>query len=98
MLDCSPGNLHNEILSAEQFRDSHIGYLDDLIEQYIGPAYNNDGSMDNYLPENHIYEFLSLNVPRLIYDNPRVHVSTRRPVSQRHVANCLLYTSPRPRD
>ena len=89
MLDCSPGNLYNEILSAEQFRDTHIGHLDDLVDQFRGPAYDSSGSSDNYLPENHIYEFLSLNVPRLIYDNPRVHVSTRRPVTQRGVAMAL---------
>ena len=89
MLDLSPGNLYNEVQVAEEFRDKHLSSLDDLVEQYIGPAYTGNLSEDNYLPENHVYEFLSLTVPRLIYDNPRVHVKTRRPVSQRGVAMAI---------
>tara|TARA_R110002124_G_scaffold113388_1_gene267711 strand:+ start:8084 stop:9874 length:1791 start_codon:yes stop_codon:yes gene_type:complete len=89
MLDLSPGNFYNEIQVAEEFRDKHLLGLEDLIEQFIGPSYNGLSSEDNFLPENHVYEYLSLTVPRLIYDNPRVHVSTRRPVSQRGVAMAI---------
>tara|TARA_R110002020_G_scaffold86977_1_gene214655 strand:- start:219 stop:2021 length:1803 start_codon:yes stop_codon:yes gene_type:complete len=82
MLDLSPGNLYNEITSAEAMRDEYISSMDDLVEQFVGPAYSSKIDDQNYLPENHVYEYLSLTVPRLIYDNPRVHVKTRRPVSQ----------------
>ena len=70
MLDVTPENLYDEIQSAEAFRDEHLEYFDDLVEQFIGPAYRGSTGTDNYLPENHVYEYLSLTVPRLIYDNP----------------------------
>jgi hypothetical protein len=89
MLDLSPGNLYTEIMAAEALRDDHISTMDDLVEQYVGPAYSKNISVENFLPENHVYEYLSLTVPRLIYDNPRVHVKTRRPVSQGDTARAM---------
>ena len=45
----------------------------------------------DYSPENHYYEYISLMVPRLIFDNPRVRVSTRRPGSQKFVAEAVRH-------
>ena len=88
MLDTTPSNLYQEIESAERFRDSHLEHYGDLMKDYVGPMY---GGLDveEFAPENHVYEYLSLTVPRLIHDNPRVRVTSRRPVSQGDVAKAI---------
>lgn len=86
MLDTTPENLYEEIQAAEKLRDTHLESYSDLVSQFVGSAYRDisDGATDT--PENHVYEYLSLTVPRLVHDNPRVRVSSRRPVTQRMTA------------
>ena len=86
MLNTSPENLYQEIAAAEHLRDAHMESYDDLLSQFVGSAYRDmsDEGMD--APENHVYEYLSLTIPRLVHDNPRVRVSTARPVTQRMTA------------
>jgi hypothetical protein len=88
MLDTTPTNLFLEIESAERYRDSHLEHYGDLMKDYVGPMY---GGLDveEFAPENHVYEYLSLTVPRLIHDNPKVRVTSRRPVSQGDVAMAI---------
>ena len=88
MLDITPTNLYEEIESAERYRDSHLEHYNDVISGYVGPMYGGV-DRDEFSPENHVYEYLSLTVPRVIHDNPRVRVSTRRPVSQGAVAKAI---------
>tara|TARA_Y100001963_G_scaffold69709_1_gene97054 strand:- start:389 stop:2134 length:1746 start_codon:yes stop_codon:yes gene_type:complete len=87
MLDVTPQNLYLEIEAAETLRDSYLESFDDIVDKFTGEAYQEGHGIS--VPENHVYEYLSLTVPKLIYDNPRVHVSTRRPVTQRGVAEAL---------
>ena len=80
MLKTTPTNLLNEIQAAERFRNKYLEFYDGVLNKYAGSAIGGlDGEM---LTENHIYEYLSLTIPRLIHDNPRVSVNTRRPVTQ----------------
>ena len=89
MLKTTPSNLYNEIQAAERFRNKYLEYYDDILKKYAGAAMGSqDGEM---LTENHIYEYLSLTIPRLIHDNPRVSVSTRRPVTQNETAKALQH-------
>tara|TARA_R100000808_G_scaffold22508_1_gene48983 strand:+ start:7023 stop:8747 length:1725 start_codon:yes stop_codon:yes gene_type:complete len=88
MLRVTPGNLYEEIESAERYRDSHLEHYNDVIKDYVGPMFGGV-SIDDFSPENHVYEYLSLTVPRLIHDNPRVRVTTRRPVSQGNEAAAI---------
>lgn len=87
MLKVTPDNLYLEIESAETLRDTYLESLDDIVDRFTGESYQDGHGIS--IPENHIYEYLSLTVPKLIYDNPRVHVSTRRPVTQRGVAEAM---------
>ena len=87
MLDVTPKNLYLDIEAAETLRDSYLESYSEIVDRFTGEAYQEGHGIS--VPENHIYEYLSLTVPKLIYDNPRVHVSTRRPVSQKGVAEAL---------
>lgn len=87
MLDVTPKNLYLEIEAAETLRDSYLESYSEIVDRFTGEAYQEGHGIS--VPENHIYEYISLTVPKLIYDNPRVHVSTRRPVSQKGVAEAL---------
>ena len=63
MLDVSPSNLYSEIQAAERFRDSHLEHYRDVINEYVGPAGPN-GDRGETAPDNHVYEYLSLTIPR----------------------------------
>ena len=85
MLKTTPSNLYEEILAAERHRNKHLEYYDDIVKKYAGSAMGS-GDTDEMLTENHIYEYLSLTIPRLIHDNPRVSINTRRPATQGETA------------
>ena len=87
MRDVSLKNLEAESRAAVEFRDKHTQELRERIEGYHGPYYN--GKTQEYNPENHAFEHLSLYVPRTVYDNPRVKVGTRRPGSQQDTAEAI---------
>ena len=57
---------------------------------YHGPAHSDDISWsDDYGPENPYGEYVSLVIPRIIFDNPRVKIGTKRAEAQREVAKAL---------
>jgi hypothetical protein len=88
MLDVSPSNLYSEIQSAERFRDKHLEHYRDIISEYVGPA-GPSGDRGESSPDNHVYEYLSLTIPRIVHDNPRVEARTRRPMSQGDAVSAL---------
>ena len=88
MLDVSATNLYSEIQAAERYRDAHLEHYRDVINEYVGPAGPN-GERGESAPDNHVYEYLSLTIPRIIHDNPRVEARTRRPQSQGQSASAL---------
>ena len=73
MIDITPGNLLEEVLAAERLRDKHIDAFKEQVERFHGPWFNNS-STGEYVGENHYFEYLSLMVPRMVFDNPRVRV------------------------
>ena len=92
MLNTNPSNLMAEIDAAIAFRDQHLEGYEEKVARYHGPFYNRRGDYtDEYSPENTYYEYISLMVPRLVYDNPRVQVQTRRPGAQRDVAIAMRH-------
>jgi hypothetical protein len=84
MLDVTADNLWEEVRLAELFRDSHLDRVKTLIDYYTGSAYRGEAGGD--WSENHMYEFLRINTAKVVFDNPRVRVGTRRPASQRQTA------------
>ena len=81
MLRLDLHSLVREVEAAEDFRDQHLREWRRLIERYHGPAYRGgDTSEDD--PENFVHEYVSLIMPRIVHDSPRVRVRAARPVSQ----------------
>jgi len=93
LFDASPSNLRNEIQAAITARDHYLSVLDNLVKQRAGSAYKDwragNADMPPDFPENHIHEYLSLTVPKLVFDNPRVAASSRRQGEPRIVAEAL---------
>ena len=77
MLNCEPENLYSEIQSAERYRDEHLRSYDRRRRRYFGPSYSGD-DVTGYEPENHEFEYVSLLLPKTVFDNPRVKVSSTR--------------------
>ena len=91
MLGTKPRELYEEIKAAERLRDKYTSSMGEQVEKYSGPYYNEGGENSDYAAENHYYEFISLVVPRLVFDNPRVRVETRRPGTQTVVAQAMKH-------
>ena len=92
MLSTDPKDLMQEIKSAIEFREGRLTELEEQVHRFTGPAYaSHDTSAGDYAPENTYYEYISLMIPRLVYDNPRVQVSSRRPGAQQDVAEALRH-------
>lgn len=93
MLTSDPEKLMVEIKAACTFRDEYAKTLDKQHKRFTGPHYHegSSGEAQDYSPENTYYEYISLMIPRLIFDNPRVQVSSRRPGPSRDVALALKY-------
>ena len=83
----TPEYLIDEVNQAEDFRDQHLGDYRAMINRYTGPDYQGGGyESTDFDPANSMFEYVSLVLPRLIYDNPTVRVSSRRPVQQKLTA------------
>ncbi len=83
-----PNKLWDEIGAAERLRDAHLRTMQKQVDRYVGPFWKSDGAGE-FQRENHIYEYISLMVPRLIHDNPKVRLKSRRPGPQDLVAEAL---------
>lgn len=88
MLDVSPGNLLSEIRAAERARDAFLKALPERKRRYHGPYYSSEAGGDAD-PENHVFEYVALSVPRKVWGTPRVKASTRRSGPQGEVAKAL---------
>ena len=92
MLKTTATNLMAEIDAAITYRDDHLDGYEEKIARYTGPQYDQAGSgHQEYSPENTYYEYVSLMVPRLVFDNPRVQVQSRRAGAQRDVALAMRH-------
>ena len=92
VLNVEAAGLIEEINAAIKLRDSHLSAMDDQLEKYHGPYYQREATdTADYAPENTYYEYVSLMVPRLVFDNPRVRCTSRRPGAQAEVAEALKH-------
>jgi len=88
-----PEHLMEEVQAAVRFRNQHLKHLDEQLQRFRGPAWRKDGYSvgSDYAPENTYYEYVSLMIPKLIFDNPRVQVQSRKPGPANDVATAIRY-------
>ena len=80
MLRISDENLRSEISSAREWRDKHLRHWRGMKERFAGLGYRSDTSYDyDHDIENIIGQYVSLVLPRVAYDVPRVHVTADDP-------------------
>ncbi len=89
MFDTSPSNLVRELDAGTKVRDSHLTKYGDMRRRYHGAHYQAQDSTTENFKENHYYSWVSMVVPKLVYDNPRVKVTSRRPGSQGEIAMAI---------
>jgi hypothetical protein len=80
MFDISESNLTEEIISAISWRKRHLAELEDQVKKYHGGAYIDDAGMgagQGTDPENYAFSYISLVLPRLAHDVPRVQVEAQ---------------------
>ena len=77
MLNCEPQNLLAEVQAAERYRDEHMRSYDRRRRRFMGPSYSGD-ELEGYEPENHEFEYISLLLPKTVFDNPRVKIMSTR--------------------
>ena len=91
-LQCDAATLVKERDAARKDRDDHLCAIESMLRQYAGPAFDEKGqeeSKSEPWPDNHAYEYVSLTTPKLVFNNPRVSMKTRRGRRFRHVAQAV---------
>lgn len=72
-----------------------LSVMANQVSKYVGPFWDgkgsNNASKSAYSPENTYFEYLSAMVPRLVFRNPRVRVTSRRTGPQQDVADAVRH-------
>jgi hypothetical protein len=89
VLDLTAKSLHAEIQAAERFRDLHLGTVEKMVQEYCGEGYRSD--WQGSWTENHFNESIRLNTAKVVFDNPKVRVRTRRTGTQRPIAKAMRW-------
>tara|TARA_R100000458_G_scaffold9989_1_gene7941 strand:+ start:255 stop:1982 length:1728 start_codon:yes stop_codon:yes gene_type:complete len=79
MLDWDITRWVEELDVAEGFRDRHLSHWDTIIDRMTGPDYRDEGDSAGD-PENFVHQYVALILPRLVFDNPRIRISSRTPM------------------
>jgi hypothetical protein len=91
MLDVSADNLSQERDAAIELRKRHTDVSRELIYHYAGEKYRSDWCPEDPIRENHGFEYISTVLPNLVYYNPKIAVSSRRPRIQRDLAMAMQH-------
>lgn len=91
MLDISPSNMRTEIETAIKLRRRHTNLTNELIQRYAGQHYREDWTPEMPSHENHEFELVVNTIPAVIARNPKVKITSRRPVSQRELAEGMTH-------
>ena len=77
MIKTTPPNLWDEIQAGRKYVDSRLCKRRELIEQYHGRHWGKASDSQPSI-ENHPFEYISLILPQIVYNNPRFTVQTMR--------------------
>ncbi len=99
VLSLEPADLSTELQYARKARNERLAALDNIVASYHSPFYKNTSLIGRdspiaYNPENHAYQYVTLVVPHLVYNDPRVRVQARAygpgeliAIAHRHILN-----------
>lgn len=93
-MDLSARKLYEEYRASAAVRDTYLERSPQRKRRFTGPYHGpNDLSSDADFPlEAHDFEYLSLVAPRIVFDNPRVRVTTTLPASMGAIARGLQHS------
>ncbi len=89
MLDLDPPKLMQEIRAAEAVRKTILSNSAALTRRYVGNWYRSDQRSGKPRPENMIYNWVSVMLPQIVFDNPSVAVSAKRSISHKPIARYM---------
>ena len=72
-----------EVKAARNWRDTHLTHWKAMKERFTGPAYRHENYVDGADIENIVGQYVSLVLPRVAYDYPRIHVTADDPQQDR---------------
>lgn len=81
MFNVSVDNFWNEIDEGVHQRDEVLSNYQVLLDQYVGKGMNLLAGQSDW-PDNYSYQYCTYMVPKIVLDNPRVSITTRRQVSE----------------
>jgi len=90
-LSLDPKDLMREVLASARVRDTRREGIRAMLDKFPGSWWDGvpgDGMFD---PENAGFEMVSYLATQLVWSNPRVNITTRRPVAQQQVAEALQF-------
>ena len=64
-----------EVSAARNWRDKHLMHWKAMKERFTGPAYRHENYVEGADIENIVGQYVSLVLPRVAYDYPRIHVT-----------------------
>lgn len=91
MLDTSAPNLYLEIEQAVRLRDAITTKSQQRHRQYVGSTWMEGISPEVEAHESHTFDFSINTLPFLVYSNPAVKVSSKRPKVHRQLAQGLTH-------
>jgi hypothetical protein len=91
-LSLDPRDLMREIRASGKARDTRREGIREMLDKFPGSWWNGvQGQDSEFDPENAGFELVSYLSTQLVWSNPRVNVSTRRPVTQQEVAEAMQF-------
>ena len=78
-LRVTPDNLKSEVEAAVKFREEYSKETRKLVQRYTGRFYRRGREPDEPVVSNHAYEFLSVLLPAVAFDNPRCRCTALDP-------------------
>jgi hypothetical protein len=80
-----------EVLASARVRDTRREGIRALLAKFPGSWWNGEPGDGQFDPENAGFELVSYLMSQLVWSNPRVNISTRRPVVQQQVAEAMQF-------
>lgn len=71
MFKTDPDNLMREVRAAVEFRRKYTKDFEELLGSYVATSYGAKAATNQYR-DNHAFEWLSVNISKIIFDNPKV--------------------------